>query len=126
MTKPTICFCDTGKPYADCCEKYLEGKLYPQDVQALMRSRYSAYCLLNIPYLLKTWHTNTRPNLSLEALAPTQWQHLEVLNVKNGLKKSTVTFNAFYTENGEEKCLREQSLFKKVKNRWYYVDALND
>lgn len=126
MTERKKCDCGLDNRYLDCCGKYIEQGLYPQNAEALMRSRYTAYCLINIPYLLKTWHPDTRPELSADVLAPTQWQRLEVLNTKNGLKKSTVEFKAFYNEDGEEKCLHEHSVFKKVKNRWYYFDALHE
>ena len=55
---------------ADCCGLYHSGQPAP-DAESLMRSRYSAYALGLIDYLLATWHVSTAPG-ELE-LAPTKW-----------------------------------------------------
>jgi len=91
-----------------------------------MRSRYSAYKLVNSGYLRKTWHPDTRPELNEQELKAIEWLRLEVIRVKPGSKKSIVEFKAYYTKNNKEICLHEVSLFKKVKNKWYYLDSENN
>ncbi|WGL16855.1 YchJ family metal-binding protein [Microbulbifer bruguierae] len=90
-----------------------------------MRSRYSAYVTGNLPYLRKTWHPDTCPELSPEELT-TQWSRLEVIRSKLGLKKSIVEFKAWYLEGDIEHALHEISLFKLHKKRWVYVEPLSD
>jgi SEC-C motif-containing protein len=82
-----------------------------------MRSRYTAYTQARADYLEKTWHSSTRPRLTQAELQATQWQRLEVIAAKPGLKKSVVEFKAYYVEQGTETCLHEVSLFKKEKKR---------
>ncbi|AWF83408.1 hypothetical protein BTJ40_08540 [Microbulbifer sp. A4B17] len=117
------CPCGSGKPFEKCCGLYLSGKAYPNAAEAVMRSRYSAFADGNIPYLIKTWHPDTCPELQPEDIE-TQWTRLEVVKSKAGLKKSIVEFKAWYTENDQEHLIHEISLFKLYKKRWVYLQAL--
>ena len=119
------CYCNSGKPLSRCCEIYLTGKAYPNTAEALMRSRYSAFVTGNLPYLRKTWHPDTCPELHSDDLN-TQWTRLEVIKSKQGLKKSIVEFKAWFEDEGEARALHEISLFKLYKKRWVYVEPLND
>ena len=57
------CPCESGKRYAECCGRWHAGPQFLQapDAEALMRSRYSAFVLDRLDYLLATWHPDTRP-----------------------------------------------------------------
>ena len=67
ITLPTIsptdsCPCGDGQPYADCCQPLHEGQP-AASAGRLMRSRYSAYTLQLIDYLVaedpdKLWQSN--------------------------------------------------------------------
>ncbi len=95
-----------------------------------MRSRYSAYVTGNLPYLRKTWHPDTCPELDGNDLH-TRWTRLDVIKSKQGLKKSIVEFKAWFSDGGEEegeseeRALYEISLFKLHKKRWVYVSPLS-
>lgn len=73
------CPCDSGQTYVDCCGPWhlglLQG-LHAPTPETLMRSRYSAYVLGLIDYLLATWHPGTAPG-ELE-LPLVKWLGLEV------------------------------------------------
>ncbi|WP_368644286.1 YchJ family metal-binding protein [Castellaniella ginsengisoli] len=74
------CPCGLPAAYADCCGRWHHGplRLRAPDAQALMRSRYSAYVLDELDYLLQTWHPDTRP-AALEPNEPgTRWLGLDV------------------------------------------------
>ncbi|WP_193164765.1 YchJ family protein [Microbulbifer hainanensis] len=120
-----LCPCCSGKPFDSCCRLYLSGKAYPGKAEALMRSRFSAFVTGNLPYLRKTWHPDTCPELTSEDLN-TQWSRLEVIRSKPGLKKSIVEFKAWFVEDGTERALHEISLFKLYKKRWVYVEPLSE
>jgi SEC-C motif domain protein len=49
-------FAIAKKKYKDCCEIYHLGKKKPQNALILMRSRYSAYALKLVDYIVKTTH----------------------------------------------------------------------
>ncbi|MCQ3829684.1 hypothetical protein HXX02_09515 [Microbulbifer elongatus] len=118
------CPCGTGKSIDQCCGLYLSGQTYPNNAEALMRSRYSAYITGNIPYLKKTWHPDTCPELTSDDLH-TNWLRLDVVRSKKGLKKSVVEFKAWFDEGDSERALHEISLFKLHKKRWVYVGPLD-
>ncbi|WP_346836671.1 YchJ family metal-binding protein [Microbulbifer sp. SAOS-129_SWC] len=119
------CPCGSNKSFDQCCQLYLSGKAYPRDAETLMRSRYSAYVTGNLPYLRKSWHPDTCPELNADDMT-TQWLRLEVIKSKKGLKKSVVEFKAWFQEGGSERALHEISLFRLYKKRWVYVEALAD
>lgn len=112
--------------YHACCGRWHHGPLHLQapDAQALMRSRYSAYVLDEIDYLLQTWHPSTRP----AALAPnepgTKWLGLEVRHHdRQDADHETVEFVARVRVNGRASRLHEISRFVRENGRWLYVDA---
>ncbi len=88
-----------------------------------MRSRYCAYVTGNLPYLKKSWHPDTCPELSEQDLH-TKWLRLDVIKAKKGLKRSIVEFKAWYQDGDKECALHEISLFKLHKKRWVYVEPL--
>ena len=64
---------------ADCCGRYVEhfADCPAPSAEHLMRSRYTAFVLGRVEYLLATWHSAHRPaELTLEPA--TKWLGLEV------------------------------------------------
>ncbi len=45
------CPCGSGKRYDECCGPYLEGKRWPEDVEAMVRSRFTACARRDKEYL---------------------------------------------------------------------------
>lgn len=74
----TECPCGSGKAYAQCCQRYHNGEAAP-NAEALMRSRYAAFVLELEPYLLATWHADSRPDqLDLQEPPKPKWIGLQV------------------------------------------------
>jgi SEC-C motif-containing protein len=48
------CPCGSGKLYSNCCKRYIKGKENAPIPEALMRSRYTAYVLHEIDYIMDT------------------------------------------------------------------------
>lgn len=91
-----------------------------------MRSRYSAFVLDLRPYLLQTWHVDTRPE-SLEPPEPgLKWLGLEVRqSALLDPDRGTVEFVARSKLGGRAHRLHEVSEFVRQDGRWYYTRALN-
>lgn len=121
----SACPCGSGAAFNACCGRYIKLGAYPQRADLLMRSRYTAYTLNDIAYLTKTWDSATCPPLDEDELRQTQWLRLEILNHKPGHKKASVEFKAWFQTAQGETCLHENSLFRKIKNRWVYVEPLS-
>lgn len=100
-----------------------------EDAAALMRSRYSAYALSLVPYLLQSWHETTRPALSEADLDPaTRWLGLRIVSHvvdPDDSDAATVEFVARYrVGGGSAQRLHERSRFRRVEGQhWRYVDG---
>jgi len=90
-----------------------------------MRSRYSAFVLGRVDYLLATWHTSQRPS-TLELEPQARWLGLEV-RCQHGIDAdhAEVEFVARYRVAGRGVRLHERSRFVREAGRWYYVDGDN-
>ena len=128
-TDPVVpCPCGSGQPYGPCCGRCHAGEP-AADAEALMRSRYSAFVLKDVAYLLASWHPKTRPEqLSLDD-APgqrTQWLGLDVKRHRvTGADTAEVEFVARYRIGGGSAVrMAEHSRFERIDGRWYYLDAL--
>lgn len=90
-----------------------------------MRSRYSAFVLDEIDYLLQTWHPETRPD-HVEPNEPgTQWLGLKVLKHRQQDEAhATVEFVArVRNPQGRAQRIHEISRFEKLGGRWFYRDG---
>lgn len=128
----TSCPCHSGEPYADCCQPVHLGKVRPSPTQ-LMRSRYAAFALGNVRYILQTEQPNP-PHTAKELAAHrrslkqfcqnTQFLDLQILDEATLSKEqATVTFHATLLQNGQDASFTERSLFALRNGRWVYVSA---
>ncbi|MDB5813632.1 MAG: hypothetical protein JWN23_749 [Rhodocyclales bacterium] len=88
-----------------------------------MRSRYSAYVLDLRPYLLATWHRDTRPAELTPDAEGTRWLGLEVRKHDPHDDTATVEFVARYKLGSRAYRLHEISRFMREEAHWYYVDG---
>ncbi len=122
------CPCQSGKPYEDCCAPFHLLKAFPENAEQLMRSRYSAYVLQLISYVVETTVPNQQALLDVKALQDwsekTDWVGLAILAHHPKLSNihSAVEFKAFFNTNEGEQIHHENSLFVKIDGRWYFVD----
>ena len=86
-----------------------------------MRSRYSAYVVGLVDYLLATWHPSTAPG-ELE-LSPVKWIGLDVRQSEQSGDAGVVEFVARCRVNGRSERLHEISRFVREGGRWYYIDG---
>jgi SEC-C motif-containing protein len=96
-----------------------------------MRSRYSAYAVADVDYLLCTTHPSTRkfhkPQAIKEWAQSSVWQKLEIERVADGSpkdKKGKVEFRAYYLDSEQMPQIHhEYSNFVKELGRWFFVDG---
>lgn len=123
------CLCGSGKVYKECCEPFHRGKRWAGTAEQLMRSRYCAYALGKVGYIVRTTHPES-PHWQEEQVA---WRKqlkrfckdvtfvgLVVMDVQ----VDKVTFRAVLMRGGQDVSFVEESLFRKWKGRWMYVDAV--
>jgi SEC-C motif-containing protein len=118
------CYCNSNKPFSECCEPYILGNQKAPTAESLMRSRYSAYCVQNIDYLLATTHVSNRKFHDKQEMfafaSQNKWIKLEIIIAT----ETTVEFKAFYLDNSlNTQMHHEKSTFKKEEGSWFYVDG---
>ena len=121
------CPCDSGLSYADCCGPWHAGLthgVFAPTPEALMRSRYSAYVLGLLDYLLATWHASTAPG-DLE-LPPVKWLGLEVRHAEAVGDAGVVEFVARCRDSSGAQRMHETSRFVRQGGRWFYIDGVVD
>jgi SEC-C motif-containing protein len=125
----TDCPCGSGARAAACCAPFHRGAPAPTAL-ALMRSRYSAYVLGEIDYLVRTHAPATRASVDVDAVArwsrETTWQGLEIVATEAGGPDDAhgiVEFVARGVTGGRPFAQRERSRFDKIDGAWFYVDG---
>jgi SEC-C motif-containing protein len=119
------CPCGSNVSFSACCNVFLTGERKPISAESLMRSRYSAYVVHAIPYLLQTTHVSVRNFYRKKELEEwsknSNWLKLEIISSQ----AETVEFKAYFTAGGEEvEVHHEIASFVFENGRWYYVDAI--
>ena len=123
----SLCYCGATLPYLECCGRLIGGEQLAQHPEQLMRSRYSAFCVGNIDYLIATLHPEKRQEDDRETLrnsiTNTHWNRLKVIaSRQKNAQQGEVEFVAFFGTTAEEQ-MHERSQFVKKGGRWYYFDG---
>ncbi|MEH8018333.1 SEC-C domain-containing protein [Rheinheimera muenzenbergensis] len=92
-----------------------------------MRSRYSAYCVRDIDYIYRTYHSSCRvdnPKAALTAFAnSSHFIGLKVLSCEQSIPQGYVSFNVRYMQQNVVYEFTERSRFL-FEDAWYYVDGV--
>lgn len=122
------CPCDSGLPYKTCCMPLHRGSPAP-DPLSLMRSRYSAYKLCFIKYIIETTHPENpfaklpiamQKKRAEEFSRSSTFKGLKIVSHDNSEKEGHVHFQATIFQGDRDCSFSENSLFKKIKGRWLY------
>jgi SEC-C motif-containing protein len=105
-----------------------EQQQFAQDAAQLMRSRYSAFALQQIDYLVSTTAVGQQNFLNRTAIADwsksNQWLKLDVIQHQPKLDKNhaLVEFKAHYHDGTQSQIHHEISHFVLHQQRWYFLD----
>ena len=125
MRDKDLCPCGSNNDYASCCKLLLDGEKNAETAEVLMRSRYTAYVVKDIDYLLRTWYFANRPD-DIDPASIPHWVGLTIVRTEEGLAHDTegvVEFTA-QAEDGKQRWqLHEVSTFVKDGEQWFYVDG---
>ena len=119
--------CPCGRPlsFADCCGAVHAGRARAATAESLMRSRYSAFVVGDVAYLVRSWHPSTRPT-GLRLDAAQRWEKLEIVATTGGgllHAEGTVEFRAHYRIGADRDVLHERSRFVRHDGLWTYLDG---
>ncbi|MDR2375522.1 MAG: YchJ family protein [Treponema sp.] len=126
----STCPCLSGLPYEECCGLYISGAKNPPTAEALMRSRYTAYAVHNIDYIVNTCLSNGETDIDRRETKAwseqSNWLGLKIIAVEKGGPDDTegiVEFEASYERKGLKDLHRERARFKKQGGLWMYEDG---
>lgn len=129
---PNSCPCSSGNSFADCCEPIISGRKEALTALELMRSRYTAFTVANVDYLLRSHAVKTRPvkdRKNIERWAKSvKWMGLSILQIEAGDttdETGYVEFKATFLENGQPGQIHEKSLFQRENGKWVYVSGVH-
>ena len=92
-----------------------------------MRSRFSAFAVGEVEYLLSSWDRETRPG-TLELDDTIIWRRLQIVDTEAGGPADAtgvVEFRAQYVADGRRQILHERSRFRRDRDgAWRYVDGV--
>ena len=131
-TPPIHCPCGSKLPYQDCCERLHLDPTCAKSAEALMRSRYTAFVMHDIDYVVSTTAPFQQALLDRASLLnwaqQTAWAGLTVIRhiPKSGKRHAQVEFNALFTSAVGVEAHHELSSFVKIGKtnppRWYFLD----
>ena len=127
MTSSQNCPCGQGQ-YAACCQPLHLKQQVAQTAEQLMRSRYSAFALKQIDYILQTTALGQQSALDRAAIADwsqsNQWLKLDVVQHQPKLDKThaLVEFKAHYHDGTQAHVHHEISHFVLHQQQWYFLD----
>ena len=119
-----------GLSYADCCEPYITGIKNAPTAEALMRSRYSAYAVHAVDYIIKTCLDEGKNKIDFNQTKDwsekSNWLGLKIISVEKGGitdREGLVEFEAVYERDGLRDTHHEKARFKKNDDKWFYQDG---
>lgn len=123
-----LCPCGSLKNQAECCDLLLKGEREAETPEELMRSRYTAFVVGNMDYIIETTDPQTRMQFDMKANEEwsknSKFLKLEVLSSSQDGNKGTVEFKAtFQTDGQEPQVHHEFSKFRKQAGTWYFREG---
>ncbi len=123
------CPCHSKKAYEKCCKPLHLGAV-PENGLFVMRSRFSAYSLSLVDYIIATTHPKSRFYSSdiktwkediLAFCKATTFDDLTIIEHISLPNLETVTFRAHLTEEDHDISFTEKSTFIKDEGRFKYA-----
>ncbi len=142
------CYCGSSDIYQHCCGPLHLGLRRAQTPEQLMRSRFSAYVLKQVPYIAQTYYSAVRDDnaeseiqefastasfLSLDVIATAgaegnprfaARQNPAAVVLPSGSTIGFVHFTVHFLLDGKLHRLEENSRFVLEQQQWRYVDGV--
>jgi SEC-C motif-containing protein len=128
MKKFDRCPCGSGSAFEECCGGILAGRRTARTAEELMRSRYTAYVVKKVDYLVRTTlpsvRTDDLPDSIRTWIRQVEWLKLHIVATEEGSEvdeTGRVEFMAEYLTDVAPGRHHECSVFEKVDGEWYYA-----
>jgi SEC-C motif-containing protein len=108
----------------------IKGERKPETPEELMRSRYAAYVLGEVDYIIESVHPDERKDVDRKTTEiwsrKAKWDRLEIISTSGGGEndeKGEVEFKAHFEMNGLKQSHHEKAEFARHNGRWYFVEG---
>jgi SEC-C motif domain protein len=120
------CPCGSGAPFANCCEQIINGERETQTAEELMRARYAAFATGAIDFIVESTHSRSRRELNIQDIREwsenSTWRGLQIIDTKPvNDDQAYVSFEAQFTQAGEDHSHKEKALFRRENGKWRFV-----
>jgi SEC-C motif-containing protein len=112
------------------CLPFIRGEKLPATAAELMASRYVAYSLAEVDYILATHDPATQSETDREATEDwakkAKFTGLKILSTERGEAgddTGEVEFQAFFTAEGTEHMHHERSTFVRKDGKWFFAEG---
>jgi len=127
------CPCGSGRLLAECCLPVIRGEREAANPEELMRSRYSAFALGEVDWIMASHHPDTVGEIDRDEVeqwsASSEWLGLRIRETEGGESgddTGTVTFRARYKVQGRQVDHVEHAHFEKDGASWRFHSVLEE
>jgi SEC-C motif-containing protein len=127
------CHCGSGRELTECCLPVIRGERRAATAEELMRSRYSAFVIADIDWILASHHPDTRDEVNAEEVEEwakgSEWLGLRIRDTDAGGaddETGTVVFRARYKVQGQQVDHVERAHFEREDGDWRFHSVLEE
>ncbi|MCW2961529.1 MAG: motif domain protein [Thermoleophilia bacterium] len=127
------CHCGSGRDLSECCLPVIRGERSAATAEELMRSRYSAFVLGDVDWILKSHHPDTVDEVNAEEIEEwsksSEWLGLRIRETEGGGaddEEGLVVFRARYKVQGQQVDHVERAHFERADGEWRFHSVRED
>jgi SEC-C motif domain protein len=127
------CPCGSGRPAADCCLPVIRRERDAVTAEELMRSRYSAFVVGDVDWIVDSHHPDTVGEISREDVeawsSGSEWLGLRIRGVEDGGAdddEGIVSFRARYKTGAQQVDHVERARFTRHEGSWRFHSVVED
>lgn len=127
------CHCGSGRPLAECCLPVIRGERQAVTAEELMRSRYSAFVLGDVDWIMSSHHPETVGEVDRDEVSEwsgsSEWLGLRIRSTEAGGaddSEGVVVFRARYRVNGQLVDHVERAQFLRDEGAWKFHSVVEE
>ncbi|MCW2949083.1 MAG: hypothetical protein JWN41_96 [Thermoleophilia bacterium] len=127
------CPCGSGRPRSECCQPVLDRQRDADTAEALMRSRYTAFVVNDVDWIMDSHHPDTVAEIDRDEVAnwsgQSEWLGLTIRDTRDGGpddSEGIVDFRARYRLDGREVNHVERARFVRADGAWRFHSVAAD
>jgi len=118
--------------FSQCCQPCIQGKKKVATAETLLRSRYTAFVIGDVDYIIRTQHSRTKDQAARDEIETwakqSEWHGFTLIQTEGGAEsdsKGILQFCAKYRPHNEKRVREhyENALFEKENGEWRFVDS---